>query len=79
MLKTFTKVKFSGQNNDNNRNIKDSMTIASWEISDGTCLNLRILDAENKKGMDVTMATEKRTLTIKLNIFLKIMTNEFFV
>ena len=40
-LKTWTKVEFSGQNDDNNRNIKDSMTIASWEISEGMFLNLR--------------------------------------
>ena len=39
-LKTWTKVKFSEQNDDNNRNVTDSMTIASWEISDGTFLNL---------------------------------------
>ena len=41
LLKTWTKVEFSGQNDDNNRNMKDSMTIASWEISDGMFLNLR--------------------------------------
>ena len=41
LLKTWTKVEFSGQNDDNNRNIKDSMTIASWENSDGIFLNLR--------------------------------------
>ena len=28
LLKTWTKVEFSGQNDDNNINIKDSMTIA---------------------------------------------------
>ena len=39
-MKTLTKVGFSGQNDDNNRNTKDSMTIASWEILDGTFLNL---------------------------------------
>ena len=40
-LKTWTKVEFSGQNDDNNRKIKDSITIASWEISDGMFLNLK--------------------------------------
>ena len=40
-LKTWTTVEFSGQNDDNNRKIKDSMTIASWEISDGMFLNLK--------------------------------------
>ena len=40
LLKTWTKVEFSGQNDDNNRNIKDSLTIASWEISDRMFLNL---------------------------------------
>ena len=34
LLKAWTKVDISGQNDDNNRNIKDSMTIASWEISE---------------------------------------------
>ena len=34
LLKTWTKEEFSGQNDDNKRNIKDSMTVASWEISD---------------------------------------------
>ena len=34
LLKTWTHVEFSGQNDDNNRNIRDSMTIALWEISD---------------------------------------------
>ena len=34
LLKSWTQVEFSGQNNDNNRNITDSMTIALWEISD---------------------------------------------
>ena len=34
LLKTWTQVEFSGQNDDNNRNIRDSMTIALWEISD---------------------------------------------
>ena len=34
VLKTWTQVEFSGQNDDNNRNIRDSMTIALWEISD---------------------------------------------
>ena len=29
LLKTWTKVDFSGHNDENNRNIKDSMTIAS--------------------------------------------------
>ena len=38
LLKTLTKV--AGQNDDNNGNIKDSMTFASWEISDGVFLNL---------------------------------------
>ena len=41
LLKTWTKVKFSGQNYVNNRNFKDSMTIASWENLDGMFLNLR--------------------------------------
>ena len=40
LLKTLTKVEFCGQNGDNDRNTKDSMTIGSWEISDGTLLNL---------------------------------------
>ena len=40
-LKTWTKVEFSGQNDDNDRNIKDSMTIASWDTSEGMFLNLR--------------------------------------
>ena len=40
-LKTWTKVDISGQNDDNNRKIKDSKTIASWEISDGMFLNLK--------------------------------------
>ena len=75
-LKTLTKVEFSGKNDDNNRNIKDSMTIASREISDGTFFIT--LDA-NKIGMHVTMATEKRTLTMKLIIFLEIMINELFM
>ena len=34
LLKSWTQVEFSGQNDDNNRNITDSMTIALWEISD---------------------------------------------
>ena len=34
VLKTWTQVEFSGQNDDSNRNIRDSMTIALWEISD---------------------------------------------
>ena len=38
--KTLTKIEFPGQYDDNNRNTKDSMTIASWGISDGTFLNL---------------------------------------
>ena len=38
-----------------------------------------ILDAKNKRGMHVSMATEKRTLTIKLNISLEIMINELFM
>ena len=41
LLKTWTKVEFSGQNDDIYRNIKDSMTVASWEVSDGMFLNLR--------------------------------------
>ena len=52
-MKTFTKVKFSGQNDGINRNMKESMTIESW-------------DAENKKGMHVTMATEKKNLDNKI-------------
>ena len=69
MFKTCTKLEFSGQNDDNNINIKDSLTIASWEISDKT------LDAENKKGMLISMVTEKRTLPIELKIFLKMIIN----
>ena len=69
LLKTWTKVEYSGQHDFNDRNFKDSMTIASWENLDG----MFTLDAEIKNGMHVSMATEKRTLTIKLNIFLKIM------
>ena len=34
------------------------------------------LNAENKKGMHVTMATEKSTLTMKLSISLEILINE---
>ena len=34
VLKTWTQVEFSGQNDDNNRNIRNSMTIALWEICD---------------------------------------------
>ena len=34
LLKTWTQVEFSGQNYDNNRNIRDSMTIALWENID---------------------------------------------
>ena len=34
VLKTWTQVEFPGQNDDNNRNIRDCMTIALWEISD---------------------------------------------
>ena len=33
VLKTWTQVEFPGQNDDNNRNIRDGMTIALWEIS----------------------------------------------
>ena len=40
LLKTLTEVEFSAQNDDNNRNIKDSTTIASWEISDGAFLKM---------------------------------------
>ena len=40
-VETWTEVEFSGQNDDNNRNIKDSMTIVSLEILDGMFLNLR--------------------------------------
>ena len=36
LLKTGTQVEFLGQNDDNNRNNTDSMTIALWEISDET-------------------------------------------
>ena len=39
-MKTLTKGEFSGENDDSNRNIKDSMTIALWEISNGMFLNL---------------------------------------
>ena len=34
LLKTWTEVEFSGQNDDNNRNIRNFMTMALWEISD---------------------------------------------
>ena len=34
LLKTWTQVEFSGQNDNNNRNIRDSISIALWEISD---------------------------------------------
>ena len=37
VLKTWTQVEFSGQNDANNRNIRDSMIIALWEISDEMC------------------------------------------
>ena len=40
LLKTGTQVEFSGQNDNNKRNIRDSVTIALWEISDGMFLNL---------------------------------------
>ena len=40
MFKTLTKIEFSGQNDDNNRNIKNTIAIALWEIPDGTFLNL---------------------------------------
>ena len=40
LLKTLTKVEFVGQNDENNRNMKNSIAIASWEIPDGTVLNL---------------------------------------
>ena len=76
LLKTWTKVELSCQNDANNRNIESSITIASWEISDGMFLNL---GAEKKKGMHVTMATEKRTKTIKLKHFLEIMKNSLFM
>ena len=42
LLQIWTKVEFSGQNEDDNRNIKYSIAIASWEIPDGTFLNLAI-------------------------------------
>ena len=58
LLKTWTKVEFSGQNDDNDRNLKNSKTIALWEISDGMFLSL---GCWRKEGMHVTMATEKRT------------------
>ena len=34
LLKTLTKVELYGHNDDNNRNIKDPIIIASWETSD---------------------------------------------
>ena len=34
LLKTWTQVDFSGHDDDNNRNIRNSMTITLWEISD---------------------------------------------
>ena len=40
---------------------------------------LYTFDAENKSDMPVTMTTEKRTLTIKRNIFLEIMINMLFM
>ena len=40
LLKTGTQVEFSGQNENNKRNMRDSVTIALWEISDGMFLNL---------------------------------------
>ena len=36
LWKTLTKVEFPGQNDDNNRIIKESMTVASRDISDET-------------------------------------------
>ena len=72
----WTKVECSCQNNDNNRKVKFSMTIASWDISDGM---FQTLDAENKKGMHLAMATEKRTLTVKLKHFLEIVINVLFM
>ena len=40
LLKTGTQVEFSGQHDNNKRNIRDSVNIALWEISDGMFLNL---------------------------------------
>ena len=40
LLKTWTQVEFSGQNDGNKRNIRNSVTIALWEISDRMFLNL---------------------------------------
>ena len=36
-------------------------------------------DAKNKSGMHVTMTTEKRTITVKGNLFLEIMINMLFM
>ena len=35
LLKTWTQIEFSGQNDDNNRNIRDFVITALLEISDG--------------------------------------------
>ena len=35
LLKTWTQLEFSGQNDDNKRNIRDSVNIALWEIPEG--------------------------------------------
>ena len=45
LLQIWTKVQFSGQNDDNNRNIKNSITIASWDISGVKPWMLRIRKA----------------------------------
>ena len=40
LLTTWTRVEFSGQNDDNDRNVKISLAIALWEIRDWMFLNL---------------------------------------
>ena len=78
LLKTWTKVELSGQNDDNNRNIKDSMTIASYH-GRYQVGHFKTLDAENKKRMHVTMSTEQGTLTMTLTILLEMMMKELFM
>ena len=51
------------------------MVISSKFIIKGLKL-YKSLDAKKKRGMHVSMATEKRTLTIKLSISLEIMINK---
>ena len=52
------------------------MTIALWEIYDDM---FKTFDVKNKRAIHVSMATERITLTIKLNISLEIMINELFM